>query len=145
MATALEVLTDLVKESEGCKLDAYKCPAGVWTIGWGTTGKGITEGTSWTQYTADRVLNADCYLALQSAHAASPTLKDQSVYKQAAIADFVYNLGIGKYMKSTLKQRVDAGQWEAAKFELRRWVNGGGKVLPGLVKRREKECELLDK
>jgi lysozyme len=145
MPTALEVLIDLAKDSEGCKLTAYKCPAGVWTIGWGSTGMGIIRGTVWSQEQADNSLTSDCRKALEEALLASPILRDQSVYKQAAIADAIYNLGSGNYDKSTLKKRVDAAEWGKAKTELRRWVNGGGKVLKGLVIRREKECELLDK
>lgn len=63
--------------------------------------------------------------------------------KHAAIADFCFNLGTSRYKASTLKRRVDAGDWEGAADELAKWVWGGGKKLPGLVARRAAEVELL--
>jgi lysozyme len=61
----------------------------------------------------------------------------------AAITDFVYNLGAGGLQNSTLRRRINQGNWELAKKELMRWVRGGGKILPGLVKRRKVEASLL--
>ena len=63
--------------------------------------------------------------------------------KQAAIADFIYNLGVGNYAKSTLKKKVDAGDWLAASSEIKKWDKAAGKVLKGLTVRRAKEAELL--
>jgi len=60
-----------------------------------------------------------------------------------ALTDFAYNLGVARYRSSTLRKRVDAQDWEAAKEELMKWVRGGGKVLPGLVRRRKAEVALL--
>jgi lysozyme len=59
------------------------------------------------------------------------------------MTDFAYNLGVARYRASTLRKRVDAGDWEDAKEQLMLWVRGGGKVLPGLVKRRKAEAALL--
>ena len=61
----------------------------------------------------------------------------------AAMIDFAYNLGVGRYRASTLRRKVDAKDWEAAKEQLAKWVRGGGKVLPGLVRRRQAEASLL--
>jgi lysozyme len=61
-----------------------------------------------------------------------------------AIVDFAYNLGIGRLQTSTLKRKINAGNWEEAKNNLLLWTKGGGRVLPGLVKRRTAECRLLD-
>lgn len=63
--------------------------------------------------------------------------------KHSAIADFCFNLGTTRYKASTLKRRVDAGDWQGAAEELQKWVWGGGKKLPGLVARRAAEVELL--
>jgi lysozyme len=63
--------------------------------------------------------------------------------KLCAIADFTYNLGVGRLKHSTLRKRINAGDWGGAAIELRKWVNGGGKRLPGLVLRREAEINLL--
>ena len=73
----------------------------------------------------------------------SPTLKTESVNRVAALLDFCYNLGTKAYATSTLKKHVDAGDWEAAKVQIVRWVYGGSKVLPGLVRRRNTERQLL--
>jgi lysozyme len=75
---------------------------------------------------------------------ASPILQGKE-YKLAAIADFVYNLGIGNYQSSTLKKRVDSGDWLSAVSEIKRWNKAGGKVLAGLNARREDEAKLLQK
>lgn len=61
----------------------------------------------------------------------------------AAIIDFTFNLGAGSLKASTLRKRINAGRWEDVPYELRKWVKGGGKVLPGLVKRREAEIGLI--
>lgn len=63
--------------------------------------------------------------------------------KLCAIADFSYNLGLGRLKSSTLRRKVNAGDWGAVPKELRKWVNGGGKRLNGLVIRREAEIGLL--
>lgn len=59
------------------------------------------------------------------------------------IADFAYNTGLGALRGSTLRKRINAGDWEAAKVELGKWVRGGGRVLPGLVLRRAAEAALI--
>jgi lysozyme len=61
-----------------------------------------------------------------------------------AIVDFAYNLGTGRLQTSTLKRKINSGSWEEAKTQLLLWTKGGGRVLPGLVKRRTAECRLLD-
>jgi lysozyme len=63
--------------------------------------------------------------------------------KLAAIIDFVYNLGPGRLQASTLRRKINRQDWVAAKRELMKWVRGGGKVLPGLVKRRQVEAGLF--
>ena len=147
----MKALLELIKKYEGCHkrqadgtLVSYKCPAGVWTIGWGSTGRYIREGTSWTQEKADERLAKDAQTVIDQALKASPILTGKE-FKLAAIADFIYNLGIGNYQSSTLKKRIDAGDWVSAVQEIKRWDKAGGKVLPGLVKRREDEARLLQK
>jgi len=141
--TTLEILIPLIKEFEGCSLKAYRCPAGVWTIGWGYTGKAVKDNLVWTQQQADEQLLKTAFNCLQQAINASPILKDCSASKQAATADFIYNLGIGNYLKSTLKLRVDQQNWISAATECKKWNKAKGVVLKGLVKRREKEASLL--
>ena len=140
--SALEILIKLIKESEGCKLKAYKCPAGIWTIGYGQT-KGIKEGLTWTQNQADEDLVKTALEVLNRAIKYSPILATANMEKQAAIADFIYNLGVGNYATSTLKKKVDVGDWVSAASEIKRWDKAAGKVLKGLTVRREKEAALL--
>jgi lysozyme len=61
-----------------------------------------------------------------------------------AIVDFAYNLGTGRLQTSTLKRKINAQDWDGAKEQLLLWTKGGGRVLPGLLKRRNAECRLLD-
>lgn len=119
----------------------YICPAGFWTIGYGhlcdPKHPPITEA------------EAEVYLVrdLQSALAATlrycPVLATEPESRLAAIVDFTFNLGAGRLQTSTLRRRVNQRDWPSAATELRRWVFGGGKVLPGLVTRREAEATCL--
>jgi lysozyme len=63
--------------------------------------------------------------------------------KLNAIVDFAYNLGVGRLQTSTLKRKINEQDWEGAKEQLMLWTRGGGKVLPGLVKRRQAECAVM--
>jgi GH24 family phage-related lysozyme (muramidase) len=74
----------------------------------------------------------------------SPSISTISAHRRAALISFVFNLGIGRYRSSTLKRKVDTGDWEGAKREIVKWVNGGGKRLPGLIARRAEEALFLD-
>lgn len=118
----------------------YLCPAGVWTCGWGSTGFDVFPGKPWTQEYADRRMEMDALRFAKGTLKACPGLSGAAL---SAIADFAYNLGLGALQGSTLRKRVNAGDWEAAKVELAKWVRGGGKVLPGLVLRRSAEAALL--
>lgn len=135
-------LLQLIRAFEGCRLRAYVCPAGVWTIGWGATGPGIQRGVEWDQITADARLKHDAAKYVAMALKLSPVL---AAYpdKLAAIADFCYNLGPARYKASTLRRKVNAQDWDGAACELGKWVWGGGRKLPGLVKRRAAEAALL--
>jgi len=141
--TSLEILINLIKEFEGCKLKAYKCPAGVWTVGFGATGKEINKDTVWTQEQANEQLHDRALDALHEAIRLSPILLHETIERQAAIADFIYNCGGGNYRASTLKKRVDAGDWNSAKKEIMRWDKVKGKPLAGLTRRRLIECDML--
>lgn len=73
---------------------------------------------------------------------ASPELiKEPAVL--GVITDFAYNLGVARYRASTLKKRIDSKDWDGAAIELGKWVMGGGKKLPGLVRRRQAEADIL--
>jgi len=141
--TILEHLLPIIRQFEGCKLTSYQCPAGVWTCGWGATGEDIGPSTKWTQEVADRVLRDTASEVIAQIIHASPTLADVPTTRVAALADFVYNLGIGNYNSSTLKECVDGGDWARAKTEILRWNKCKGKPLAGLTHRRALESEML--
>ena len=119
----------------------YLCPAGFWTIGYGhlcpSNHPPITEAQ------AEAYLVADLQSALASTLRLCPVLATEPEARLAAIVDFTFNLGGGRLQLSTLRRRVNQRDWPAAATELRRWVYGGGKVLPGLVARRRAEVELI--
>lgn len=136
----LDALYRLVRQFEGCKLMPYLCPAGVWTCGWGSTGIDVFPGRAWTQDYADRRLADDAVRFVRGTLILCPNLTGDAL---CAIADFSYNLGLGRLKASTLRVRLNAGSREAARAELSKWVRGGGRVLPGLVLRRAAEAALL--
>lgn len=140
MANDLAELYRLIRRFEGCRLTPYICPAGVWTCGWGSTGADVFPGRVWTQEYADRRMEMDALKFARGALLACPVLSGDAL---SAVSDFAYNLGLGALRGSTLRKRINAGDYEAAKVELAKWVRGGGKVLPGLVIRRQAEAALL--
>jgi lysozyme len=140
--SAIDTLIPLIKKSEGCKLTAYQCPALVWTVGYGCTGKGISKGVVWTQEQADTALIARANQALNEALKASPILIDYPI-KLAAIADLIFNTGIGGYVGHSLKPYVDKGNWAKAAIEILLFCHAGGKVMKGLQTRRIAESKLL--
>jgi lysozyme len=119
----------------------YICPAGYWTIGFGHLCQPdippITEAEGMAY------LDADLQIALRATLKYCPVLLTEPEARLAAIVDFTFNLGAGRLQASTLRRRVNKRDWAAAGRELRRWVHGGGEVLPGLVVRREAEVQLL--
>ncbi|MDA3732398.1 lysozyme [Niameybacter massiliensis] len=137
---------DLIKSFEGCYLKAYKCPAGVWTIGWGTTepinGVKPHEGMSITQQQADDLLvkNLKSYENAVNKYVTYTKL-NQNQYD--ALVSFTYNCGAGALQKSDLLKKLNKGDVLGAADEFLRWNKGGGKVLSGLVRRREAEKKLF--
>ena len=119
----------------------YICPAGYPTIGYGhlcdPKHPPITEGE------AEAYLAQDLKVALAATLRYCPVLATEPEGRLAAIVDFTFNLGAGRLQTSTLRRRVNQRDWIAAATELRRWIYGGGKVLPGLVARRAAEVTWL--
>lgn len=138
-----EALLALIRKFEGLRLKPYLCPAGVPTIGYGHTGKDVTLGMApISEPVAEALMHQDADVFARAAGNLSPVLWfDED--KHAAIADFCFNLGTTRYKVSTLRRRVNAGDWEGAANELEKWVWGGGRKLPGLVARRKAEAKLL--
>lgn len=125
----------------------YLCPAGYWTIGYGSTrlldGKPVTRDTPpIDESTARLMLEKELTKCVASAITYSPILLGYPE-KLGAIASFIYNLGPGRYKASTLRSRINELKWPEARTEIQRWVYGGGIKLPGLIKRRYEESTYL--
>ena len=145
---ALDIAVVLCKEFEGFSSKPYICPAGYPTIGYGTVYK--PDGTKVTMQDAPISHEMGLsWLILELEHnymagvlKASPSLITQPI-ALGVITDFAYNLGVGRYRASTLRKKIDIQDWGGAATELKKWVYGGGKKLPGLVRRRQAEVDLL--
>jgi len=147
--TALDIAVSLAKPFEGLSLKAYHDPVGYPTIGYGhllskDKWADLSQWPDITEEIAEALLEKDMLYALSGALMASPILADPDNYKRlGAIADFVYNLGIGNYKASTLKRKIDSGKWEEAVEQINRWNKAGGRILKGLVLRRKAEASFL--
>ena len=141
---------DLAKRFEGfCRVPKsdpdraypYVCPAGFWTIGYGHLCD--AKHLPITMEEGEVYLAADMADALKATLRYCPVLATESEGRLAAIVDFTFNLGAGRLQTSTLRRRINQMDWAGAALELRKWVHGGGRVLPGLVARRQAEIALL--
>lgn len=146
---ALDIAASLCRPFEGLRLTPYLCPAGVWTIGYGSIfkpdGSKVTpDHPPITKETAEEWMMHELRtIHMPGVLRASPRLASNP-RALGALTDFAYNLGVGRYRASTLRKRVDEGDWAGAKEQIMRWVYGGGRVLPGLVRRRQAESLFLD-
>jgi lysozyme len=144
----LEIAASLCKQYEGFRSKPYLCPAGVATIGYGSTyysdGRKVTLEDAPMDEPA-----ASALLMYELQHTYLPgTLRNCPILatdnrRLNAVVDFCYNLGIGRLQTSTLKRKINAQDWEGAKEELKKWNKAGGKVLAGLDKRRKSECNFM--
>jgi lysozyme len=131
----------LIKKFEGCELEAYKCAAGVWTIGYGST-KGVEEGNTISQEDADNLL-------LEEMHEYEGYVNDMVTVdlKQNefdALVSWVFNLGPSNLSSSTLLSRLNNKVWDDVPNQIKRWNKAGGQVKQGLVRRREAEALLFE-
>lgn len=145
-----QAAVDLAKRFEGFhrvpkhdpgRAHPYICPAGYWTIGYGHLCD--PQHPPITQEEGERYLAIDLTTALNATLRYCPVLATETPRRLSAIVDFAFNLGAGRLQTSTLRRRINQREWEHAAGELRRWVYGGGRVLPGLVLRRAAEIALL--
>ena len=131
---------ELIRTSEGLRLNAYRCPAGVWTIGYGHTGD-VKKGDRITEHQANVVLNLDLeHSEGRVAYWVKAPITDNQF---AALVSFTFNLGEGALARSSLLKKVNAGADTAAAAEFLKWVYATGRVLPGLVRRRAAERRLF--
>jgi lysozyme len=144
---AVQLVLLMLERFEGLRLRPYLCPAGVWTIGLGTTrypdGRRVRP--------TDRAITRDeAYVIarwqvrrdyLPAALVACPGIDGPG--RLAAVVDFAYNLGAAALRGSTMRRRINAGRWGQVPAEMMRWTRAGGVVLRGLVRRRAAEVALL--
>ena len=136
---ASEILIEKLKAFEGFRRDAYRDAAGVLTIGYGHTGRDIREGDRITPYWGEQLLLID----LKEHEAGVRRLRVARTQGQFdALVSLAFNIGIGRLTRSTLLKVIRSGGSKSQiTKEFKRWVYGGGRRLPGLVKRREWEAK----
>ena len=130
----------LIKDFEGLRLGAYKCPAGVWTIGFGHT-KGVKQGQVITEAQADDYLVEDIGPIERQLNKLGVNFRQEQF---DALVSWIFNLGWGNFSNSTLKKKIIAdSKDEEIAAEFIKWVNAGGKPLVGLKKRRIAEANMF--
>jgi GH24 family phage-related lysozyme (muramidase) len=131
---------DLIKSFEGLRCNAYKCPAGVWTIGYGHT-LNVVRGQIIDVITAEQLLKQDLQ---QFERAVDKLITVPLTDNQfSALVSFAFNCGEGALSTSTLRRKLNGGDYLGAALEFLKWTRANGKVLPGLVRRRNAEKQLF--
>ena len=131
----------LIKKFEGCELEAYQCAAGVWTIGYGST-KDVKEGDTLTQKEADNLLLHEMqeYEGYIKELVKVPLKQNQF----DALVSWVFNLGPANLKASTMLKFLNAGDYHLIPSQIKRWNKASGKVLEGLIRRREAEALMFE-
>ena len=143
----LDIAADLCRQFEGFRSKPYLCPAGIPTIGYGSTyytsGRKVSlDDQPITREEADAILLHELNMTYApGVMRLCPKLTDEKRFN--AIVDFCYNLGVGRLQTSTLRRKINAEDWEGAVEQLLLWNKAGGRVLSGLDKRRKAEAILL--
>ena len=131
---------ELIRHFEGCRFDAYLCPAGVWTIGYGHTAD-VKEGDRVDQEAAEAFLIEDLEKFEQSVTRLVEVPLTQQQFD--ALVSWTFNLGAGNLAESTLLRKLNNYQYVEVPEQMMRWVRAGGQVLDGLVKRRAAEAAMF--
>jgi lysozyme len=138
---------DLIKKFEGCKLKAYKCPAGLWTIGYGNTfypdGTKVKQGDVITKARAEELFDTivDDFAKEVDALVKSNVTENNF----SALVSFAFNVGIGNFRRRTLLRKVNANPKDPSiRAEFMKWTRANNVVLKGLVRRREAEAKLYE-
>ncbi|MBV4366272.1 lysozyme [Erwinia phyllosphaerae] len=132
--------TELIKRFEGLRLTAYRCSAGVLTIGYGHT-RGVKTGDVITGHQADAFLREDLQVAELTVNTNVRTKMTQGQFD--ALVSFVFHVGTGNFTRSTLLKKLNAGDYAGAAGQFYRWIYADGKPLDGLRRRRTAERELF--
>lgn len=131
---------ELIKSFEGYKDEAYLCPAGVWTIGWGTT-RGVRQGQETTTGEAEGFLKRD--LKIFEVQVSEMVKVSLTANQFSALVCFAYNCGAGALKSSTLLKKLNHEDYLGAAEEFLKWNKAGGKMLAGLTRRRVAERSLF--
>ena len=131
---------DLIKRFEGCSLKAYRCPAGVLTIGYGHTNKVLADDVI-TQEEAETLLKKDLIIHCNNVSKLVRAPLNQNQFD--ALVSFEYNVGYGNFSGSSLLRLLNARDYKGAAEQFDRWIYAGKTVLQGLVNRRKAEKELF--
>lgn len=134
---------NLLKELEGCRLEAYKCSAGVWTIGYGHTGKTINMNTKITQAEAENFLKIDLEYFEKGVNNAVKVGINQNQFD--SLVCFSYNVGLSAFQSSTMLRKINMNKFKEVPKEFKKWVYAGKTKIKGLEIRREKEIKLWNK
>ena len=130
----------LIKKFEGCKLKAYKCSAGVPTIGWGST-RGVSMDMEISQARADALLLEDVADFEEAINKRVKVPLEQNQFD--ALVSWTFNLGGSNLRNSTMLKVLNQGKYDLVPAEIRRWNKAGGETLQGLIRRREAESKLF--
>lgn len=130
---------NLIKEYEGLHLTPYRCPAGIWTIGYGHT-RTVKSGMTITKNEADKLLSDDLQIVARIVQNLVKVPLDENQF--AALVSFAFNVGIGNFENSTLLKLLNRGWYDQVPAQLMRWVKSNGEVLGGLSRRRAAEARL---
>ena len=130
----------LIKKFEGCKLEAYLCPAGYWTIGFGNV-KNAKEGKTISQNEADFYLTKDLEEFESYVNSMVKVPLEQNQFD--ALVAWTFNLGGSNLRSSTMLKVLNNGEYDKVPSEMKRWNKAGGKTLQGLIRRREAESLLF--
>ncbi len=157
---------DLMHQYEGCRNKPYLCPAHIWTIGYGHVlyqdqirlPMVSKEGQStmirkeyplkqednrvWSKEEIEKLFSDDVSLFERGVLRLAPILSGRQGAFDACVS-FSFNAGLGNFQRSTIRMKVNRGEWEAAAEAFMQWTKGGGRELPGLVKRRKAEKALF--
>jgi lysozyme len=131
----------LTRSFEGLRLTAYQDSAGVWTIGFGHTGPEVRAGQHINEAEAEALLRADLGASVECVRQAVKVALAQQQFD--ALVDFCFNAGRGNLLGSTLLHDVNRGDFASAAAQFGLWVHAGGRVIPGLVRRRKAEAALF--
>jgi lysozyme len=134
----------LIKIHEGLSLVPYRCPAGVWTIGYGHAMR-PEEVVKYIDGISEAEAGALLLMDVALAEAALRRLVFVSLTSGQfdALVSFIFNLGVGRFQASTLRMKLNRGEYEAAAREFPKWVFAGGVKLPGLIRRRQEEMAVF--